>query len=96
MNRTSCRNRGIAAVFAILGLAATPATAQTGMMATGSDMEPMMDMSGGMDMSSLPRVPPVFGYAAGEDINFIHTEASDPEIASVLTDMMGSPVPVVP
>jgi len=86
----------VAAAIMIVGLAAAPAGAQTGTMATGSEMDSMMDMSGGMDVSAVPRVPPVFGYAAGQDIHFIHTEASDPEIAGVLTDMMGSPVPVVP
>lgn len=43
-----------------------------------------------------PIVPPVTGYAAGEEILFIHTEASDSTIARTLTEMMGSPVPVVP
>lgn len=86
---------GAAAIVAI-GLAAAPVGAQTGTMATGSETDSMMDMSGGMDMSAIPRIPPVFGYAAGEDIHFIHTEASDTKIAGLLTDMMGSPVPVVP
>jgi hypothetical protein len=40
--------------------------------------------------------PPVKGFVEGEEIFFIHTEASDKEIAGILTDMMGSPVPVVP
>jgi hypothetical protein len=78
-----------------VGLAAAPAVAQTGTMAGDPEMKPMMGMSGGMDMSAIPRVPPVFGYAAGEDIHFIRTEVSDAEIAGVLTEMMGSPVPVV-
>jgi hypothetical protein len=43
-----------------------------------------------------PRVPPVKGYLEGQDIEFIHTEASDPKVAKLLTDMMGSPVFVVP
>ncbi|MDD9744064.1 MULTISPECIES: DUF7482 domain-containing protein [Marinovum] len=85
-----------AAVFLALGLTAAPASAQTGSMSDGSEMTPMMDMSGGMDMADIPRVPPVFGYATGEDIHFIHTEVSDPGIAGILSDMMGSPVPVVP
>ena len=89
----------LAAAAAVVGLAVASAAAQTG-TAAGSGMDSMTDMSGmdmsGMDMSEIPRVPPVFGYAAGEDIHFIHTEVSDPAIASVLTDMMGSPVPVVP
>jgi hypothetical protein len=59
------------------------------------------DMAGGGmgDMESMaaeaPRIPPVFGYYAGEEVFFIHTEASDPEIAQTLEGMMGSPVPVV-
>lgn len=43
-----------------------------------------------------PVVPPVTGYAAGAEILFIHTEASDSSIARTLTEMMGSPVPAVP
>lgn len=43
-----------------------------------------------------PRVPPVQGYLDGREIEFIHTEASDPRIAQMLTQMMGSPVLVVP
>lgn len=49
-----------------------------------------------MGVDDAPVVPPVRGYAAGEEILFIHTEASDPEIAEILTDMMRSPVFVVP
>ena len=41
-------------------------------------------------------VPPVDGYSEGQAIKFIHTEASDPKIAKILTDMMRSPVLVVP
>jgi hypothetical protein len=41
-------------------------------------------------------VPPVDGYMEGERIRFIHTEASDHEVADVLTKMKGSPVLVVP
>lgn len=49
-----------------------------------------------MGVEDPPVVPPVRGYAAGEEVLFIHTEASDPEIAEVLTEMMRSPVLVVP
>jgi len=49
-----------------------------------------------MDMSGVPTVPVGMAYAEGEEIRFIHTEVSDPEIARVLSDMMGSPVLVVP
>ncbi|MBI2311454.1 MAG: hypothetical protein HYU77_03010 [Betaproteobacteria bacterium] len=41
-------------------------------------------------------VPPVDGYMEGRSILFIHTEASDPKIAQLLTKMKGSPVLVVP
>lgn len=41
-------------------------------------------------------VPPVDGYLEGQNILFIHTEASDPQVAQLLTKMKGSPVLVVP
>ncbi len=41
-------------------------------------------------------VPPVKGYLDGMEIRFIHTEASDAQVADMLTRMMGSPVLVVP
>jgi hypothetical protein len=41
-------------------------------------------------------VPPVKAYTEGKEIKFIHTEASDPKVAKLLTEMMGSPVLVVP
>lgn len=40
-------------------------------------------------------VPPVAGYYGGEEIHFIHTEASDPTVATMLSGMMDSPVPTV-
>ena len=43
-----------------------------------------------------PAMPAVSGYAEGEEILFLHTAASDPEIAGLLTNMMGSPVLTVP
>ena len=41
-------------------------------------------------------VPPVDGYTEGQTIKFIHTEASDSKVAKILTEMMRSPVLVVP
>ena len=41
-------------------------------------------------------VPPIDGYMEGRKIRFIHTEASDPEVAALLTRMKGSPVLLVP
>ncbi len=43
-----------------------------------------------------PAVPLVKGYAEGREILFQHTEVSDPKVAERLTDMMKSPVLVVP
>lgn len=43
-----------------------------------------------------PRFPPVFAYYEGEEVFFIHSETSNPEVSQMLTDMMGgSPVLVV-
>ena len=48
-------------------------------------------------METVPgTIPPVKGFYNGQEILFIHTEASDPQVASMLTGMMGSPVIVVP
>lgn len=61
------------------------------------DTGKMGDRMAGMGtQEGVPRVPPVKGYAEGQEIRFIHTEASASDIASMLTDMMGSPVLVVP
>ena len=49
-----------------------------------------------MEMGEAPSVPAGLAYAEGEEIRFIHTEASDAEIAGLLTDMMSSPVLHVP
>lgn len=49
-----------------------------------------------MGIDDAPVVPPVQGFAAGEEILFLHTEASDSGIARTLTEMMRSPVLVVP
>lgn len=71
-------------------------------LGSAKDMADMQDMGGepGTMMSMMaaadaPIVPPVVGYSEGEQILFLHTEASDPEIADILTDMMGSPVLLV-
>lgn len=41
-------------------------------------------------------LPAGMAYAEGKEIYFIHTEASDPDIANLLTGMMSSPVLYVP
>lgn len=40
-------------------------------------------------------LPAGMAYAEGKEIFFVHTEASDAEIATMLTDMMDSPVLLV-
>lgn len=45
--------------------------------------------------SAAPQISPVHGFYDGHDVLFIHTEASDPQVAARLTGMMGSPVVVV-
>ncbi len=66
---------------------------------TNSSTKPMGSMKpmGGMMMPrDAPVVPPVVGYTEGQQILFLHTEASDSKIAKILSDMMGSPVFLVP
>ena len=41
-------------------------------------------------------IPRLRHTSLGQKILFLHTETSDPKIAKILTDMMGSPVLVVP
>lgn len=82
-------------VFAILAAALALAFAAP---ATGPAIaqDKQMNMMGSAEPSQIPRVPPVAGYAEGERIYFIHTEVSDPKIGNIMTEMMNSPVPVVP
>ncbi len=72
------------------GPAATPAPAPTAAPNTG--------MSGGMatDMKAPAAVPAGKAYAEGQDIYFMHTEVSDEGVAKILSNMMNSPVLVVP
>lgn len=51
---------------------------------------------GGMGGMAGPTVPSVKGFTEGQEIRFIHTEASDRQVADMLTMMMSSPVLVVP
>jgi hypothetical protein len=51
-------------------------------------------MESSMQSSNL--APEVIGFYQGGEVLFIHTEASDPQVASMLTMMMGPQVVVVP
>ena len=86
--RSLCGMLRRAPLLLIALLVASPVSAQQMEMST----QPMA----GMMSADAPRVPPVTGYSEGQEILFLHTEASDPELAKILTDMMGSPVLVVP
>ncbi len=55
-------------------------------------METMDDLGPG---STGMYAPAVAGFYEGGDLLFIHTEASDADVASMLTDMMGGPAVVV-
>ncbi|MBI5670813.1 MAG: hypothetical protein HZC41_22705 [Chloroflexi bacterium] len=57
-----------------------------------SDME--MEMDTGYSVDDL--APLAMAYYDGETVYFIHPEASDPDVADVLTEMMGPEVIAVP
>lgn len=83
----------VAAVMAVFTLALVAVTGGGGVPIGGGSA-----MSGGMGAAgSHPAgtVPAVKGYLDGQEIRFIHTESSDPQVAQMLTSMMGSPVIVV-
>ncbi len=88
---------GIAIAVVVLGFGAW----WTFILGRGAGMDgigtagPMASPSMG-EMEDGPRFPPVHGFYAGEEILFIHTEASGQQVADMLTGMMGSPVLVVP
>ncbi len=82
------RTDGLTAALLVALVIAFPVSAQE----TMKTMKPME----GMMAADAPVVPAVTGYSEGQKILFLHTETSDPGIAKILTDMMGSPVLVVP
>lgn len=85
--------RGIAVLGLIVALVMSFAVAY--LLLTPEDERASGGM-GGMEEVDGPDVPLVRGYAEGEEIAFIHTEASAIDVADMLTEMMGSPVVVVP
>ncbi len=85
-------NARFLSIFAVLAAATLSAPGP----GAAAQEKPMKMMMGDIDMSAIPQIPPVAGYAAGERIFFVHTEVSDPGIGKIMTEMMGSPVPVVP
>lgn len=69
----------------------TPTPGPTPNMAGMSGMEQM-----GTEFSSDDLAPLVRGIYDGDEVFFIHTEASDPAVADMLTEMMGPQVVTVP
>lgn len=78
-----------AALLALTAASCGDNNEEAGGMQRGGEME-------GMEEVDAPRIPPVFGYYDGTDIAFVHPEASDEQVAEMLTTMMDSPVLVVP
>ena len=75
-------------VFALLVVAcagATPTPSPTAAPMSGMQQAPSTDLA-----------PLVTGFYNGGEVLFIHTEASDPDVADMLTDMMGPQVVLVP
>ncbi|MGI9037705.1 MAG: DUF7482 domain-containing protein [Gemmatimonadota bacterium] len=85
-------------LVALLGAAAcSSGDSRTEVTEQTAEPEPASGMVMDMAVEGAPEVPPVRGFAAGEEILFLHTEVSDSTIATTLTDMMGgSPVLHVP
>lgn len=79
-------------------------TAGLSVLAQETTPEPTEDMDSmdmeGMDMDTGYSVddlaPLALAYYEGEEVYFIHPEASDPDVAAVLTEMMGPDVLHVP
>lgn len=82
----------VAAVMAAFVLGYVALTGGMGTAGSGAT-DGMGGMGGSAQRGS---VPPVKGYLDGMEVRFLHTEASEAQVAEMLTKMMGSPVLVVP
>lgn len=86
-------------VFAIVGIMLVSVAAATVLVGSaGAQIQQQMPMK--MQMPGMPNsndlVPAALAYAKGQEVYFIHPEASDPGVADVLTKMMGPKVLTVP
>lgn len=94
LNRKFSRlSLSLIAVIIIAGCASTvpPAPAPTPSASVNA-----MGGGTGMDMKAPATVPAGKAYAEGQEIYFMHTEVSDEGVAKILTNMMNSPVLIVP
>lgn len=80
----------------VVGVALLAGSLVVGLIWTGRggrETGPQSGMAGTAGTSA--GLPAVAGYAHGQPVEFVHTEASDPQVAGMLGQMMGSPVIVV-
>ena len=81
-------------IFLILG--AVSCRAQAEQVPTPTLEQSAGGMSGmGTSLSTNDYAPLVMAYYEGEELFFIHTEASDPDVAAMLTEMMNGPLVVL-
>lgn len=81
----------VVAALALLAVACSRPTASPTARPPSSDMAPL---AGSKQPGNL--APVVKGFYNGGEVLFIHTEASDSQVAGMLTQMMGSQVVLVP
>jgi len=91
--RVSYRILVLVIVALLFSLSVYALTAQD---ATPEEAGMDMDMEMNTDYSVDDLAPLALAYYEGEDVYFIHPEASDADVAEVLTNMMGTDVITVP
>jgi hypothetical protein len=83
--------RPVISFFILVFLTAcSPATPVATSAPMGMDAMDLENMPGTMSETGT-YAPLVMGFFNGGEVQFIHTEASDPDVASMLTEMMGGP-----
>lgn len=85
---------GILAAMSALALLVAACSERTTAPASTPTSPPTGAIGNSMQTSNF--APEVKGFYKGGEVRFIHTEASDPQVASMLTMMMGPQVVVVP
>lgn len=78
----------------VVALAVLPLV-MAGLVAVYTARVPVQARPGGMALASAS-LPAVEGFADNQPVQFVHTEVSDPKIGRVLSEMVRSPVLVVP